>query len=97
MNFEKEKSLGKTVKVNRIRSDMSQEDLAMKIGTSKQTISLIENDKILPSFQIVVSIAKSLERDVDIFLEQYLEKVLFADNFNFNDYISLKKKTGGLE
>ena len=35
--------LGKNIKIERIRNDLSQEQLAEKAGVSTRTISLIEN------------------------------------------------------
>lgn len=35
--------LGKNIKIERIRNDLSQEQLAEKAGVSPRTISLIEN------------------------------------------------------
>ncbi len=64
---EKLKKLGKTIKIERIRNDWSQEDLAEKLGVSTRTISLIENGLQHPKFFMVVKMSELFNVDLKIF------------------------------
>ena len=61
---------------NRIRelrkaAGLRQEDMAQALGTSRQTIIAIENDKYNPTLELAMKIAKLLGRPVEeiFFLE----------------------------
>ncbi len=60
------KRLGKTIKIERIRNDYSQEQLADLLGVSTRTISLIENGLQHPKFFLAVKLAKVLNIDINI-------------------------------
>lgn len=64
---EKLKKLGKNVKLERIRNDYSQEQLAELTGVSPRTISLIENGLQHPKFFLVVKIAEVLNVKLETF------------------------------
>lgn len=53
-------SIGQLIKFGRIGQKISQDDLAKKIGVSKNYISLIENDKKDPSINFLKNTAKLL-------------------------------------
>ncbi len=56
------------VKVCRAELDMTQEDLAVKVGVSRQTIHAIEKGKYVPSTVLALKIAYLFEKKVeDIF------------------------------
>ncbi|WP_373019067.1 helix-turn-helix transcriptional regulator, partial [Muriicola sp.] len=38
-----------TIKIHRVTHDMTQEDLAIRLQVSRQTINAIENNKYFPS------------------------------------------------
>lgn len=61
--------LGKNIKIERIRNDLSQEQLAEKVGVSTRTISLIENGLQHPKLFLIVKISKILNVDINVFLE----------------------------
>ncbi|MBQ8458494.1 helix-turn-helix transcriptional regulator [bacterium] len=65
---EKLKRLGKNVKIERIRNDYSQEQLAELLGVSPRTVSLIENGLQHPKFFLVAKIAKILNVDINLFV-----------------------------
>ncbi len=65
---EKLKKLGKTIKIERIRNDWSQEQLAEKLGVSTRTISLIENGLQHPKFFLVVKMSELFNVDIKIFI-----------------------------
>lgn len=54
------------LKIERIRNGFSQEDLAKKIGVSRQTINLIEKNKYNPSLKICKGICKELKTTLDV-------------------------------
>lgn len=63
------KHFGKLIKLERIKNDLSQEDLAEKVGVSTRTISLIESGLQHPKFFLVARIAKILEFDINILVQ----------------------------
>lgn len=57
-----------SIKVERAKRDFTQQDLADKIGVSRQTINSIEKDKYTPSVVLALKIAQLFEVSVhDIF------------------------------
>lgn len=58
------------MKVARVEKEISQEQLAEKIGVSRQTIGMIEAGKFNPSLQLCISICKALGKTLnDLFWE----------------------------
>ena len=53
------------LKAARIQNDMSQEDLAKKVGVTRQTIGLIELGKYNPTLSVCVAICKVLNKTLD--------------------------------
>ena len=53
------------VKVNRMKASITQEQLAKRIGVTRQTIGLIEKGEYNPSLQLCVAIAKELNKTLD--------------------------------
>ncbi len=53
------------IKEFRARYDLTQEDLAKKIGVRRETILFIENGKYVPSLKLAHDIAKVLRSSVD--------------------------------
>ena len=53
------------IKELRARYDMTQEDLALKVGVRRETISFIERGKYVPSLQLAHDIAKVLGSSID--------------------------------
>lgn len=62
------KKLGKTIKLERIKNDLSQEKLAEIAGVSARTISLIESGLQHPKFFLVVKFSKILNFDINILI-----------------------------
>lgn len=60
------KKLGKLIKIERVRNEFSQEQLAEKVGVSTRTISLIESGIQHPKFFLVVKLAEILNFDINI-------------------------------
>jgi len=60
--------LNNNIKVERARHDMTQSDLAKRVGVTVLTIHSIENNKKLPSIKLALEIAKVFNVSVhDIF------------------------------
>lgn len=58
-----------TLKVERAIHDITQKDLAEKIGVSRQSINAIEKNKYVPSTVLALKIAKLFNKPVEeIFL-----------------------------
>lgn len=53
------------IKELRARYDMTQEDLAKKIGVRRETILFIENGKYIPSLKLAHDISKVLKTTMD--------------------------------
>ena len=55
----------KRMKIARIEKDLSQEQLAEKVGVTRQTIGMIEAGKFNPSLQLCIAICRTLDRTLD--------------------------------
>jgi putative transcriptional regulator len=53
------------LKVARVEHDLSQAELAKKVGVTRQTIGLIEQGKYNPTLQLCIAICKTLDRTLD--------------------------------
>ena len=56
---------GKKVKLARQEKKLSQEELAKRIGVSRQTINMIENGSYNPTLQLCIKICKELNKKLD--------------------------------
>ncbi|MBP1907877.1 helix-turn-helix transcriptional regulator [Methanolobus bombayensis] len=64
------------IKELRARYDLTQEDLANKVGVRRETIGFLEKGKYNPSLKLAYKVAKTLETTIDelfIFEETDLE------------------------
>ena len=58
------------MKIARIESEVSQEQLAEIVGVTRQTINLIESGNYNPSLKLCIDICKALDRTLnDLFWE----------------------------
>lgn len=55
----------KRLKIARVENNLTQAELAEKIGVTRQTIGLIENGKYNPTLNLCISIAKTLNKTLD--------------------------------
>ncbi|EEG77086.1 helix-turn-helix transcriptional regulator [Dethiobacter alkaliphilus] len=56
------------IKDLRKQKNLRQEDLALKLGVTRQTINAVENNKYNPTLELAMKLAKLLETPVeDIF------------------------------
>lgn len=59
------------IKLARIAKNMTQQDLADRVGITRQTINLIEKNKYNPTIKLCISMAKVLEKSLDeLFMEE---------------------------
>ena len=62
------KNLGINIKSERLRKNISQEELAEKTNISRNLVSLIETGKINPTILKVIDIANVLGVDVNVLI-----------------------------
>lgn len=55
----------KKMKIARVECDLTQEQLADKVGVARQTIGLIEAGKYNPSISLCIDICKALNKTLD--------------------------------
>lgn len=55
----------KRMKVARVECDMTQEQLAEKVGVTRQTIGLIESGNYNPSINLCIDICKALNKTLN--------------------------------
>lgn len=65
MTFSKVEKMKNNVKITRIKASITQEQLAKRVGVTRQTIGLIEKGEYNPSLQLCVAIAKELNKTLD--------------------------------
>ncbi|UFH31311.1 helix-turn-helix transcriptional regulator [Chryseobacterium sp. C-71] len=58
-----------TIKIERAVKNITQEDLAKKIGVSRQTINAMEAGKYVPSTVLALKIAKYFDKKVENIFE----------------------------
>ena len=57
-----------TIRVERAKLDISQQDLAEKVNVSRQTIHSIERGKKIPSVELAIRIAQFFKVSVESYL-----------------------------
>lgn len=55
----------KKMKIARVECDLSQEQLAEKVGVTRQTIGMIEAGNYNPTLNLCISICRALNRTLD--------------------------------
>lgn len=67
-----EKTLkNRKLKLARLACDLSQEDLAERVGVTRQTIGLIESGNYNPTLKLCIAICKTLNKTLnDLFWEE---------------------------
>ena len=64
------KKLGKKIKLARVELDLTQTQLARKIGTKQKSISRYEAGKSVPKIDTLVKLAKALHKPAAHFLSE---------------------------
>lgn len=57
--------INETMKQARLEQNISQAELAKRIGVSRQTINMIENGDYNPSISLCIKICKELDKTLD--------------------------------
>ena len=60
-----ERLLNNTLKVQRAKKDLTQEQLAQMVGVTRKTINTVENGKYVPSTYLALKLAGGLEVPVE--------------------------------
>ncbi len=60
-----EKKTTNKIKVYRAMRNMTQEDLAEKVGVTRQTIIAIEKSKYIPSLELAFKIARVFDESIE--------------------------------
>lgn len=79
------KSLGEFLKSQRLNKDISQAELAEKIGVSQQSITFYESDKRIPSVKIIAPYADVLGIDTEQLYKMRTDAVLHKQMALAND------------
>ena len=58
-----------TIKIERAIKDLTQEDLAKRIGVSRQTINSIEANRYVPSTVLALKLSEVFEKPVNMFFK----------------------------
>jgi len=59
------------LKLARVEHNLTQAELAEKVGVTRQTIGLIENGRYNPSLHLCIAMAKALDKTLnDLFWEE---------------------------
>ena len=54
-----------SVRLNRIEKKLTQEELAEKVGVTRQTIGLIEKEKYNPTIVLCLKLCQALDKPLD--------------------------------
>ena len=60
-----EKTLNNTLKIQRAKKDLTQEQLADLVGVTRKTINTVENKKYIPSTYLALKLSQALEVTVE--------------------------------
>lgn len=74
--------LSENIKKLRVALNISQVELARKLGVSKQSVSNWENDNIQPSIDMLIKLAKALNVSTDYLLGLTTEKTIDASGLS---------------
>jgi len=85
---------GKLIKELRIKKGMTQEELADKTEVSARTIQRIENGEVYPRAYTLQMIAKALEVDFSLFLENESEQKQESQKLDSNNWSALIHLSG---
>ena len=74
--------LNENIRVLRTSHNLSQVELARKLGVSKQCVSNWENDNVQPSIEMLVKIAKYFNVTTDCLLDLTSENTVSLDGLS---------------
>lgn len=82
--------LNENIKEMRNSYNLSQVELAAKLGVSKQCVSNWENDNVLPSIEMLVKIAKFFNVSCDRLLDMENNKTVSVDGLSDTQVAHIK-------
>jgi len=85
---------GKLIKELRIKKGMTQEELADKTEVTSRTIQRIENGEVDPRIYTLQMIAKALEVDYNLFVENEPDEEQKIQKVNANNWLGLLHMSG---
>ncbi len=91
------KELGQRVRNARIESGLSQQDLANRIGTTQDAVSLYERGARAVSLETLVAIAKALNKPLGYFLELKPELVVVKNSRLYEVVSDIQEHRGELD
>ena len=77
-------TFGASLKRLRMERGLSQEDLARRLGTSKQAISRYENGARVPKISTVSALAAALAAPLDVYKRQFVARLAAEAGKRFN-------------
>ena len=85
------------MKLARISLDMSQQELADKVGATRQTIGMIEAGKYNPTLNLCIAICKALDKTLDeLFWEEENETKEEKKTYTENELREIMKTIGNM-
>lgn len=80
-------TLGEKIKDYRLRAKLSQEQLAHKLGVSRQAITKWENDRGMPDIQNLQYLAKSFDVSIDSLInDPEVATIVVKEDINIDSY-----------
>jgi len=89
-------NLGKKIKSLRLRLEITQEELSKKIGADIRQISMYENNKIIPSTQVLIRLSEVLGVTLDYLVRENAEEQ-FIPKINDTELLSQFEKIDKLD
>lgn len=83
-------TLGKTLKADRLALEMTQEEVAQKIGVTRQAIYGFESERDFPSYKTLKKIAKVFKMDMDSYVRLMVQDLMRKKGID--DYVVEIKK-----
>ena len=62
--------INETIKLQRIKMKLTQQELSERSGVSQQLISKIETNKAQPSLRTITKLAEALSLDIDLKIKE---------------------------
>lgn len=59
------------IKTYRAEKNLTQEELALKVGVTRQTIIAIEKEKYVPSLELAFKIARFFDKEIEEVFQYY--------------------------
>jgi len=59
------------IKIYRAEKNLTQEELALKVGVTRQTIIAIEKEKYVPSLELAFKIARFFDKKIEEVFQYY--------------------------